>query len=193
MKVKTIQLPKRSRWLESVPNALTGFRICSVPVLWGLALLELPFWVGVGWAVAAATDALDGPIARRNQTATAMGSRLDSIADHLLSASAVAWLWMLRPEFFREQKVLLAVWALTALTALGLSLARFGRPVDLHRYSAKAAAVLGSLFGISLMIFGTYSRLAFYVVWAVCMLAAVEALVAARDAGGSASRTSDAQ
>lgn len=169
--------PRGAGGLWSVPNLLSAVRLGMVPVLWGLALLDRPVAVGIGWAVAGSTDLVDGFLARRAHEVTPLGSTLDSVADHTLSASGLAWLLMLRPELFREQRVPLALWMALALCVLLVSLVKFRRPVDLHLYSGKAAGFLGTLFGISLLVLGGYSPAVFYVVLGAAFLATTEALL----------------
>lgn len=178
--------------LASVPNRLSLLRLALVPVLWVPALLRLPAVVGVGVAVAGATDLLDGWIARRTGRTTRLGSGLDSAADHLLSISLVAWLLILRPGFFRAELPLLAAWMGLALTALAVGLLRFRRPVDLHRPSGRTATFVGMLFAVHLLLAERYSRAFFLAAFAVACFAALEAivllLVRPRDADGGASR-----
>lgn len=164
--------------IRSAADRLTALRLALLPVLWVLALLRLPVLLGVGVAIAGLTDMLDGYLARRSHQSTPFGSRFDSIADHLLSASMLIWLLWLRPHFFRQQLPLLLLWAAFALSVLLVGWVRFRRFGDLHLYSSKAAAILGNLFGISLLILGTYSPPIFYAVLAVCSVAAVETLIA---------------
>lgn len=172
----------RGRWAElrsnlaTVPNQLTALRLASVPLLWVLAVLGMPVWVGIGLIAASLTDLLDGWLSRRWNQTSDFGSRLDSVADHLLATSTAIWLAMLRPFFFREQKWPLIAWAVFALFVLAVSWVKFRRMVDLHLYSAKVAVVMAFLFGIPLLVLGRYSRLQFWVTFAVCGFAAVEAL-----------------
>ena len=79
-------------------NYLSALRLALVPVLWVLALLELPFYLGVGLAVAGLTDVLDGPVARATGRTSRYGAQLDSLADILLMASIFWWLVLLRPS-----------------------------------------------------------------------------------------------
>lgn len=163
-------------WLSKVPNVLTALRLLLVPVLWVLALLGHARLVGAGTLLAWFTDMLDGPIARRTRSTTRWGSTFDSVADHALTVSVVFWLILLRPEFVREQFPLLAGWAALALLTVAVGMIRFGKPGDLHLYSGKLAGGLGYLFGASLLLFDSYSRWAFYAVFAIACLAALEAL-----------------
>jgi cardiolipin synthase len=69
------------------PNALTLSRIGAIPVLVGLAALRRPggdVAACAVFAVAGATDWLDGRLARRHQLHSELGRMLDPIADKLL-------------------------------------------------------------------------------------------------------------
>lgn len=81
-------------WLRQLPNAITVMRIALAPAVililltswqqpWG-RLLALVLFV-----VAAATDGLDGGLARRYQIVTNLGKILDPIADKVLLGSAL--------------------------------------------------------------------------------------------------------
>ena len=161
----------------TVPDTLTLFRLVSVPFLWIVAVTCGPFWLGIGLSVAAFTDVIDGPIARRSHRATARGSQLDSIADHVLTASTALWLVWLRPDFVAEQLPLLAAWAVIGVTALAVSWVRFRRIGNIHLYSAKVAGAMGYLFAIWLLLFGTYSDALFYVLMAIVFVASGESLL----------------
>lgn len=179
---ETRESAPRGRWAElrrnlaTLPNQLTVLRLASVPVLWGLAILGKPVWVGIGLIAASLTDVLDGWLSRRWNQTSDFGSRMDSVADHALAISTTIWLALLRPFFFHEQKWPLIAWSAFALIVLLVSWVKFRRFVDLHLYSAKAAVILSFLFGIPLLVLGTYSRLQFWITLAVCTFAAAEAL-----------------
>jgi phosphatidylglycerophosphate synthase len=141
-------------------------------------------WLGVGVGLAALTDVLDGIIARRSRGGTARGSRLDAIADHLLTASTAIWLVWLRPGFVAAELPLLLAWLALAATALVAAWVKFRRVVDLHLYSAKVAGTLGYLFAIWLLLVGTYSARVFHLVVGAGLFSAAESLlvVLTRDA-----------
>jgi cardiolipin synthase (CMP-forming) len=163
---------------KSVPNLLTGLRLLMIPVLWVFAGLGKTAVVGVGMALAWLTDVLDGFLARRWDAQTAWGSRFDSIADLLMFASGLAWVVMLRPEFVQRHVVLLLLWAGLGAAAYTIGWLRFRRIADVHLYSAKAANFLGFWFVAYLLTFDDYPPVAFYVVIGVCLLAALETLLA---------------
>ena len=164
------------RNLSTLPNQLTAARLALVPLLWVVAVFNRPVLLGIGVAVAGATDVLDGWLSRKWNQTSEFGSRMDSVADHLLAISVTLWLVLLRPFFFREQKWALIAWAAFALLVLLVSWVRFRRFVDLHLYSSKAAVFLSFCFGIPLLIAGWYSRVQFWITIGMCTLAAAESL-----------------
>ena len=156
---------------------LTLVRLGVLPFLWLLAGLGKASWLAVGVAAAAVTDVIDGALARRLHQTTERGSRLDSLADHLLSASIVCWLIWLRPGFVRNELLWLVGWAALGSTALLVGWAKHGRLGDLHLYSAKVAGTLAYVFAIWVLLFGTYSRSVFRIVATLCVIAALETLL----------------
>jgi cardiolipin synthase len=68
-------------------NQLTVLRLLLVPVFALFMLYERPGWALVTFAVAGATDALDGLIARWTGQFTTLGAWLDPMADKLLVAT----------------------------------------------------------------------------------------------------------
>jgi len=78
---------------------LTLLRILLVPVFMALVLSDVPYGVypaAVVFAVAAATDGLDGYIARTYKQITTFGKLIDPIADKLLISAALITLVQLR-------------------------------------------------------------------------------------------------
>ena len=75
----------------NLPNALTLLRIFLVPVLVAVLLTRVHGHVFLGagiFALAVATDYLDGYVARRRNQVTRLGILLDPLADKLLVAAA---------------------------------------------------------------------------------------------------------
>lgn len=110
--------------MVNLPNLLTGFRILLVPLLVAVLLtkFEGKEFVGLGlFLLAAATDFLDGFIARRRRQITRLGKLLDPAADKILVSAAfislvelkVAPAWMVVAIIARE----FAVSALRAFAA----------------------------------------------------------------------------
>jgi phosphatidylglycerophosphate synthase len=164
--------------LTGIPNRISTARLLLIPALWVLALLRLPEALGIGVALVAFTDVVDGVLARRRGLTTDFGARLDSFADHLLGFSTAAWLVLLRPDFAREQAPLLLGFLSLGVTALAIGWLRFRRFGGLHLYSAKAASVLAYAFAVWLLLFGSYPYPLFLVVYAAAVLAATETFLA---------------
>lgn len=163
--------------MRLLPNQLTAARLALIPVLWTLALAGRPALVGPLLVLAAATDVLDGIVARRTHTATRFGSALDSVADHLLAATAVGMIVLLRPDFMREQWLPLALWALFGVVVLTVGWVRHRRLGNVHLYSAKLAGVVCYAFVATLFFFDGYSRAFFAAALGLAFLAAAETLL----------------
>jgi len=77
----------------NLPNKITLLRICMIPLMFAAYYIQaLPHrtLIAAGiFLLAAATDALDGNIARRTGQVTNMGKFLDPIADKVLVAAAL--------------------------------------------------------------------------------------------------------
>eukprot|EP00611_Tribonema_gayanum_P024833 TRINITY_DN5554_c0_g1_i1.p1 TRINITY_DN5554_c0_g1~~TRINITY_DN5554_c0_g1_i1.p1 ORF type:complete len:389 (+),score=115.64 TRINITY_DN5554_c0_g1_i1:127-1293(+) len=75
----------QKKW--TIPNIITGGRICLVPVLgYWIATGDYKIALG-GLAVASASDWLDGYLARRLNQKTVLGGILDPLADKLMVAT----------------------------------------------------------------------------------------------------------
>lgn len=85
----------------NLPNTLTLLRILLVPVFAWLLLAEggddtaLRWWAAVVFVVAAATDRLDGWLARRQGSVTTFGIVADPIADKALTGAGFVGLSLL--------------------------------------------------------------------------------------------------
>lgn len=76
----------------NLPNSITLFRIALVPLLMIFMLVDIPAGDIVAlviFVVAAASDSLDGYIARRRRQTTVVGTFLDPLADKLLITAAL--------------------------------------------------------------------------------------------------------
>ncbi|MDP1809360.1 MAG: CDP-alcohol phosphatidyltransferase family protein [Actinomycetota bacterium] len=74
-------------------NALTIFRIILIPVVFKMVIDGSP-WAIVFFALAALTDLLDGPLARRSNNVTEVGRLLDPFADRLFISSIALALYI---------------------------------------------------------------------------------------------------
>lgn len=157
-------------------NLLSLIRLLLVPAIWLLAAAGEARAVGIGLIISGITDVLDGQLARRFGQASALGSRLDAIADAAVNASALGWLYLLRPEVVRDHAVLIAPLIVLGAVAIAVGWIRFGRIADLHLPSGRAMAVAGYLFLVNLFLFDAYSRVLFFTMVALAWIVASEAL-----------------
>lgn len=77
----------------NLPNKLTLLRVCMIPVFVAVMLLvPFPYGTLIGaavYALASATDAIDGHLARKWNQVTNFGKFLDPLADKMLVISAL--------------------------------------------------------------------------------------------------------
>ncbi|MEG1584704.1 MAG: CDP-alcohol phosphatidyltransferase family protein, partial [Anaerovorax sp.] len=76
----------------NLQNQLTMLRIILIPVFIVVLMLGHYYWAAAIFVVAAATDALDGHIARKYNLITNFGKLMDPLADKLLVVSALVCL-----------------------------------------------------------------------------------------------------
>lgn len=112
-------------WL-TLPNVFTLSRVLLSPIIIAAILSRRAFAALAIFAVAAATDIIDGYLARRLGSATASGAFLDPIADKLLMtgvylalalAGSVPW-WLVGVIFGRDLLILGASAVALATTKL---------------------------------------------------------------------------
>ena len=163
---------------RALPNAISLSRLALLPVLWGIALVGATQALAIGIALVASTDWVDGLLARTMHWSSRLGSRLDSIADHLLTISAMVWVAMLRPAFLVENAPVLIPWAVLGALTLAVGWIRFHKFGDVHLYSAKVAMVVGYLFLILLFFRDSYDPRLFAAVAALGFVAVLETLAA---------------
>ena len=91
----------------NLPNKISIFRMCCMPVMVLLFFLPIPFGIGIFCAlfvyvIGSISDAVDGHIARKYNLITDFGKFIDQIADKALSTAAlimvlfagvVSWNW----------------------------------------------------------------------------------------------------
>ena len=85
-----------SRFQAQLPNALTIFRLALIPIFVALVLASdggYSWPAAIDFAVAGATDQVDGFLARRWRVESAFGKIADPLADRLMIATAVILLW----------------------------------------------------------------------------------------------------
>src|SRR5512134_3182001 len=79
----------------TLPDQLTVLRVAAVPLVVVLYAWDFPnhaYWATTIFVVAMATDQVDGWLARRSGTSTALGKLLDPVADKVLVLAVLVML-----------------------------------------------------------------------------------------------------
>lgn len=137
----------------NIPNALSGLRLLLTPVLVGLAAQGQHAIFLVVLALALATDAADGYLARRWNQTSALGARLDSWGDFFIYGTMVAGLLWLWPDIFAREKWFLGLAILSYLVPTVTGLVKFREIPRYHTWAAKIAAVLMAPAYLLLVVF----------------------------------------
>lgn len=163
---------------RQLPNLVTGCRIALSLAL--LAPLPLSAAYLTLYTFAGLTDMLDGYLARRLKAETAMGSRLDTLADMVMLAAALFTLWPFLP-LSGTALVWLAGVAAIKLLALAVYAFRRRRLLSHHSLPNKVVGVLLYLYPFALT--QPWKVAAAYVLLALATIAALEELMAALRGG----------
>ena len=116
----------------------------------GVAIVPIALLLVSGWSIAAlglylaaaATDLVDGWLARREGRASEFGAQLDAIVDNLFSVGILAFLLLAYPGLWERHGLALIVLFGAPLAYLGLSWLLTRRLMMFHFWSAKAGAFL---------------------------------------------------
>jgi CDP-diacylglycerol--glycerol-3-phosphate 3-phosphatidyltransferase len=127
-----------SRW--TAPNLLSGLRLALVPALVALAALGAAGAFLCAFALALATDAADGFLARRLGQASEWGARLDSRADLALWLALLPCAVLLVPDALAAEWPVVALLLASLVLPVALGWLKFGRLTSYHTWGAKASA-----------------------------------------------------
>jgi len=92
------------------------------------------------------TDAIDGYFARKYKIESALGARIDSIADDLTIAAAIVGMYLLYRAFLLKEIVPIIILLVLYFLQNTVAFIKYGRMTSFHTYIAKIAAVLQGLF-----------------------------------------------
>lgn len=162
---------------KTIPNQLTGIRFFMIPILWIFALMREPFYIGIGLFIALVSDALDGHLARRLNLISEFGGKFDSLADLVLTLSAVVWIFMLRSEIFAQNSVISVCAIVIYVVALLVGWIKFGPLARLDLYLSKIAAVTEYVFIIHTFLYSGYNQLLFNIAVGMSILSCTETFV----------------
>jgi CDP-diacylglycerol--glycerol-3-phosphate 3-phosphatidyltransferase len=156
---------KRFGWIA---NALTVSRIFLSLLLPLLTSLQTSFLII--YALCGVTDALDGFVARKTQTQSKLGARLDSLADFVLITALIISLY---PVIHLPQGA--AAWILaiaaTRIAAAIISWMKHRIFAFLHTYSNKLTGILIFLFPFLITVLSPAVP-----IWIICGAATISAV-----------------
>ena len=95
--------------------------------------------------IALLTDTFDGIIARWLNATSAIGAKLDSLADLATCLAMLPSVWWLRPEVIKAEAVTIAIALIFYFAAQGAGLLKFGRLPSYHTWLAKTSATLAAV------------------------------------------------
>ncbi len=144
---------KKTDWL-TVPNIISLLRIASVPVLLTLAWYQFPITFLILFAIALATDALDGYLARKLNQITELGTKLDTWGDTAMYFSAPIcgyWLW---PDLVSRDFLTILIFWIAFIIPIIAAVLKFGRMPSYHTILAKINTILLSFAVLIWFVFG---------------------------------------
>ncbi|MCS7471184.1 CDP-alcohol phosphatidyltransferase family protein [Stieleria sp. ICT_E10.1] len=128
--------PETDRWLTA-PNVITTSRIVGSPALVPLAIAQQMTWLAALVIFLVFTEWLDGFLARRSHVTSAVGARLDTVADAVFYLSVLVALMAYQPDLVAREKY----WMLVAITSYALNwlscLIKFWRLPSYHTWASK--------------------------------------------------------
>ena len=156
----------------TLANGITFFRIlCSLALLFCMPL-SLPFYVL--YTAAGSSDILDGRIARKTNTATKFGAKLDTLADIVFTAVVLIKLLPIL-----ELPVWMIVWvgviALIKLVNIVIGFVRHHTLTAVHSVINKVTGVLVFILPFTIQIINIR-----YTAGLVCVVATVAAIMESR-------------
>jgi cardiolipin synthase len=173
-KTKPINGSNGNRWL-TLPNLITTVRIVSSPGLVILAMMGRPMWLGIMTVALVFTEWLDGFLARRWHAESAIGARLDSVADAVFYASLLVALALLSPKLIGDE----AGWIISAICSYAgswlASWIKFRRLPSYHTWAAKGTWVVLGTGIVCLLV--DWSAWPFRIAMICVVLANVEAIL----------------
>ena len=134
-----IVLENGSFKLANVVTLSRGVLIAPIIALLGAGH---DFTALIVYGCAAATDVLDGWIARLQGSASESGARLDAIVDNLFSLAILWFLCLAFPGIAADHWIAIALLFGTPLLYLGVSYLMTGRLLMFHFWTAKLGALL---------------------------------------------------
>ncbi|MBI5393433.1 CDP-alcohol phosphatidyltransferase family protein [Candidatus Woesearchaeota archaeon] len=159
-----------------IPNLITLIRVLLLPFLYYSAYTGNTIVFLVLFLVAGLSDAFDGIVARALNQTSKFGAKFDCLADDLINFSVLIWLYLLLPEFVKQNFAVIII----ALSFFGvftlLELAIHKKRLAMHLYSHKFTNVLMYVF-VLISVYYQPSRLFLFVLSFFITFAMIEGIL----------------
>lgn len=126
----------------NIPNILSSLRVILLPILYVFALIGMRLEFLIGYIIIGSTDALDGFLARLLNQVTKLGKFLDTVADILFYFSTLFFIFYFYPDRIAPNTWLLIVFMCFYLGAFIVSIAKTGKPMQIHTTHLRVNATL---------------------------------------------------
>ncbi len=139
---------------KTLPNLLSALRIVLSAVMVAVAgATGSRRWFLILLGAALVTDAFDGFLARRWRVVSDLGRRLDSWGDYVMTAAAVAGIWLLWPETVRREWPWFVTAVVGSFAIVIYGFVRWRRVLGYHTWLAKAM-VIGLPITVAMLLAG---------------------------------------
>ena len=155
-------------------NGITLYRTIAAPFL--LVLLFTKQYDIFKWLLAVSffTDLIDGYLARKFKVTSLLGTKLDSIGDDLTVLVGLIALFVLKPEFIKQQIIILIILLVLFLVQTTFAFIKYRKMTNFHTLLAKTAALLQGVFLIFVFFTEQPSLILFYAATIVTLLELIE-------------------
>jgi len=159
----------------TIPNLLSLYRLFIFPVIMMLIILKQETAYAILMVISLNTDVWDGFIARRFNQQTAIGSRIDSLADIGIYITALTGITIFKIGEIGPDAWLFYLFVISYVVTHLSPLIKFGKIQSFHLWSIKFGGYLQGIFFI-LLFFVDYIPVYFYVMVNISLLAFIESL-----------------
>ena len=159
----------------NIPNILSLYRLCMFPVIFLMIILKLEMAYAILLVISLNTDVWDGFIARRFNQKTAIGARIDSLADIGVYITALTGITVFKIDEIGPDAWLYYTFVTSYIITHLSPLIKFGKIQSFHLWSVKLGGYLQGIFFI-LLFFAGYIPVYFYVMVNISLLAFIENL-----------------
>jgi cardiolipin synthase len=159
----------------TIPNILSLYRLFMFPLILLMIILKQERIFAILLVISLNTDVWDGFIARRFNQQTAIGARIDSLADIGVYITALLGITVFKIDEMGPDAWLFYIFVASYVITHLSPLIKFGKIQSFHLWSGKLGGYLQGIFFILLFFVG-YVPLYFYVMVNLSLLAFIESL-----------------